>query len=148
MIVVDTGVFIDFLRGKPSPSLESIILAGLVSLSSTVYLELLQSVRKSEERYLSNFLKSLGDIKNWPKQETCVSILRQSRGSGIKVGIPDILILSDNLENEAKLMTNDSQMIKLAKHVKIPVVAFCSAGQLYGLGPSIFIPLRFLISIA
>jgi predicted nucleic acid-binding protein len=123
MIVVDTSVFIDFLRGKESSAFQSLILSGVVLISSTVYLELLQGVRKSEETYLNNFLLSIGAVLNWPKRETCKKILKFSRGSGIRVGLPDIIILADALDNKAKLLTFDSHMARLAQRANINLVS-------------------------
>ena len=96
MVIVDTGVFIEFLRGKESLALQSLVLSGVVLLSGTVYLELLQGVRKSEQEYLDTFLHSIGKVLNWPQRETCLKILNISRGSGIKVGLPDIFILAES----------------------------------------------------
>ena len=122
MVIVDTGVFIEFLRGKESLALQSLVLSGVVLLSGTVYLELLQGVRKSEQEYLDTFLHSIGKVLNWPQRETCLKILNISRGSGIKVGLPDIFILAEALENKAKLVTVDNQMARLARRAKIVVL--------------------------
>jgi predicted nucleic acid-binding protein len=122
MVVVDTCVFIDFLKGNDSVPLKSLTLSGLVLISGTVYLELLQGVRKSEEKYLEKFMSSIGKPLTWPRQETCLNILKASRGSGVRFGLPDIMILADAIDNGAKLMTIDSQLIRLAKRVKVGVL--------------------------
>ena len=97
-------------------------MSGLVLISGTVYLELLQGVRKSEEKYLEKLLSSIGKPLAWPRHETCLNILKASRGSGVRLGLPDIMILADAIDNGAKLMTIDSQLVRLAKRVKVGVL--------------------------
>lgn len=122
MVVVDTSVFIDLLRGKKIESLEALIVAGLTLLSCTVHLELLQGVRKADELHLRRFLASLSPVLPWPRAETCRRVLQISRGSGIKVGLPDVLVLADALDHGAKIMTRDRQLSRLAKRAKVSIM--------------------------
>ena len=66
-VLVDTCVFVDFLRGQDSEKFESLILNNLVLLSDVVALELYQGIRKTEitkvMRLLASFEKSYEEYK-------------------------------------------------------------------------------------
>lgn len=122
MVVVDTCAFIPLLRGEASPELQTLIVAGLVRMSSTVFLELIQGVRKRELKPLMRFLTSLGEPLAWPALPYCLKALRGSYGSGLRVGIPDLMVLGDCLTNNAKLMTLDRNLKELAARVGVKTI--------------------------
>lgn len=124
MVVVDTSVFIDLFRGRNSETLQTLLVGGAVLISTTVYLELVQGVRKSEVVALRRFFSLLAEPLAWPSREVCFKVLRAARGSGLNIGIPDILILSDAVENSARLMTKDRQLALLAYRVGVTLMEF------------------------
>lgn len=115
MVVIDTSVIIDLLRGDRDLTLETLIAGGLAVLPTIVYLELLQGVRKIEERELKIFLETLGPTLPWPDRKTCAFVISKGRSKGIKVGIADILVVADTLIHKGKLMTKDEQLARLAE---------------------------------
>ncbi len=119
MVLVDTSVFIDLLRGVKMPDVEVLIVSGEVILSATVYLELLVGVRRAEEKILKKFLTDIGPTAKWPTLATCESLLKRSRRLGLHGGLPDLFILADALENRARLMTFDKRLEKLAERVDV-----------------------------
>ncbi len=122
MVIVDTSVFIELLRGRRSTELETLIVAGLVGLSSTVHLELLYGVRKIERKSLKQFLTALGQPLSWPSLDVCSRIVNISSGSGLRVGLPDIMILADCLMQKASFATLDTELRKLSVKAAIPLV--------------------------
>lgn len=97
-------------------------MAGLVRVSSTVFLELLQGARKAERSDLLRFLNSLGKPLDWPSLKSCIKIIKASYRSGLRVGLPDIMVLADCVEENAKLATIDEPLRKLAKLVNVPMI--------------------------
>ena len=122
MVLVDTSAFIRLLRGERFQSLEVLIVSGHVKLSQTVLLELVQGVRKTETRALERFLDVLGDPLPWPRLRTCKTILSSSRMSGIRVGVPDVMILADAIDHSCRLMTLDNTLRRLAEKAKVPLI--------------------------
>lgn len=114
-VVVDTSVFIDFLRGKPVPSFERLVSANEVLLSSFVRLELLQGARRSEIKLLSRLLEGLTAIPLAPTLASAAEeLLSQIKGSGLNVGIVDLLIAAEAQALDCPLFSFDRVFQKLA----------------------------------
>ncbi len=57
--IVDTSVFVEFLRGSSSPAFETLIRENRVVVSNFVRLELMLGARKSESATLARALSGL-----------------------------------------------------------------------------------------
>lgn len=94
--LVDTSVFVDFLRGKETPAFKELLLSNEILLSQYVRLELLQGVRKQELRqfeYVLGGLQIISPQKNlFAKAE---EIIGQIKGKGLRLGIVDLLIAAE-----------------------------------------------------
>ena len=119
LILVDTSVFIEYLRGSLDDTLSVLILNNQVLLSPIVKLELLAGVRRKEVNQLEKLLNSLITISNFQSTDKYEKILHRAKGSGLLGGIADLIILSDTMAYKAKLFTLDARMIKLAKKLRI-----------------------------
>lgn len=73
--VVDTCVFVDFLRGKSAPKFEALLRQSSVLLSPYVRLELLQGARREEARLLARLLEGIPQV---PHREGVCSRLRKA----------------------------------------------------------------------
>ena len=63
MILVDTGVWIDYLNGVASPQtdlLDSSIIEGIVALGDIIFLEILQGIKNDKE--FDKTKRSLGKL--------------------------------------------------------------------------------------
>lgn len=123
LIVVDTSVFVDYLRGDTDDTLSVLILNNQVLLSPVVKLELLSGVRKKELRELERLLRVLIPIDSFVTPQLCEKILHRAKGSGLLGGLPDLLILADTIFHKATLFSGDKKMIKLAEKLKINVIS-------------------------
>ena len=95
--IVDTSVFVEFFRGKPNPSFETLIRENRVVLSNFVRLELLLGARKSESEKLDRALSGLIVLK--PDQRIFVAaekILSAVRPKGVTLGAVDFLIAAES----------------------------------------------------
>lgn len=120
LIVVDTSVFIEYLRGTADDdTLAVLILNNRVLLSPVVRLELLAGVRKQEAKMIEKLCDALRPIESFATPKECEKLLRRARGSGLLGGIPDILILADTARQNATLFSYDEKMNRLAAKLRI-----------------------------
>lgn len=122
LVVVDTSVFIQYLRGDSDDSLAVLVLKNRVLLSPVVRLELLAGVRKSEIRTIERLCDALRGIESFAEPRECERLLGLARGSGLFGGIPDLLIIADALRHRSRLFSYDRKMIRLAKKLGVELV--------------------------
>ena len=114
LVVVDTSVFIDYLRGTADDTLSILILKNSVLLAPIVRLELLAGVRKKEFKMLEKLCNALRPIEGFASPSECEKLLDFARGSGLLAGIPDLLIVADAIRHHAHLFSYDDKMNALA----------------------------------
>jgi len=117
LVVVDSSVFIEYLRGASDDALAVLTLNNQVLLSPIVRLELLAGVRKTEFKAIEKLCNVLLPIDSFASPKECEKLLIRARGSGLLGGIPDLLILVDVLRYGALLFSYDEKMIKLARRL-------------------------------
>jgi len=122
LVVVDTSVFIQYLRGDADETLSVLTLKNRVLLSPVVRLELLAGVRKKELRSVLKFCDALRPIEQFASLQECEKLLGRARGSGLFGGIPDLLIIADAIRNRAHLFTYDEKMKSLGKKLGASLV--------------------------
>lgn len=114
-VVVDTSVFIKYLRGNADDTLTVLTLKNRVLLSPVVRLELLAGVRKSELKTVTRLCNALRPIEEFASLQECEKLLGRARGSGLFGGIPDLLIIADTIRHRAYLFSYDEKMKSLGK---------------------------------
>ena len=114
-VIVDTSVFIDYLRGSSGDALAVLTLNNQVLLSPIVRLELLAGVKKKQAAVIEKLCKALRQIDSFASPVECEKLLKQARGSGLLGGIPDLLIIADAIRHDSPLYTLDLGMKKLAR---------------------------------
>jgi len=119
LVIVDTSVFIDYLRGGADDTLSLLILNNQVLLSPVVKLELLSGVGKKDISQLEKLFSVLIPIDSFVEPEFCEKILHKAKGSGLLGGIPDLLILAEVVFHKSILFSIDKKMMKLAEKMKI-----------------------------
>ena len=115
LVVVDTSVFVDYLRGDADDTLSVLTLKNRVLLSPIVRLELLAGVRKKELKTVEKLCNALRLIEEFSSPSECGKLLNRARGSGLFGGIPDLLIIADTIRHRAHLFSYDKRMNALAK---------------------------------
>ncbi len=116
MVLVDTCVFIDFLRGKPLPEFEKLVKEGLVLLSPIVRLELLQGARSQETQKLIRTLAGFPEAAlNEETLQIATDLLTPLKPKGLTVGIPDLIIAAQAIQSKCRLYTFDQFFIKTQK---------------------------------
>ena len=116
-VVVDTSVWIDFLAGLSSPSLEEALSQGSVVLPPLVVAELVSGARQPRERAAIEYL-----VEKLPLHETPldhwvrVGELRQElRNKGLSVSTPDAHVAQCALDRDAVLLSRDAVFARIAR---------------------------------
>ncbi len=130
MVLVDTLVPIDFLKGKNSNStnkLVEIINQNIpFGICSFVYLELLQGVKDEKEfKLLDEYLSSqifyhLNDNKKSYFKASKIRIICNKKGITIR-SIIDLIIAQIAIDNNLYLLHNDKDFENIAKLTKVKI---------------------------
>ncbi len=128
MILVDTSVLIDYLKGiknSATEKLQFIFDAGIYfGINSFIYQELLQGVKTEKEfAELKAYLETQIFYELKDKRESfakAAEIYFKCRKRGYQVGSTiDCLIAQTAIENNLLLLHNDEDFIKISKVVKL-----------------------------
>jgi len=123
MVIIDTSVFIDYLKGKdntPARKFQSILDSGIpYGINSFIYQELLQGVKAEQEFHkLKEYLDTQRFYKFKHEQESFANaalVYLKCRKKGITLSSTiDCIIAQTALENNLLLLHNDSDFEKIA----------------------------------
>lgn len=122
MILVDSSVWIDFIRGGEAPQAESLahLLAEdqIVCLNSTVLTEVLRGSRSEDElTYVSGAFQGLPFLELQAPRDhiEAARLYRAARASGVTVnGLADLLIAATCIKFGASLLHRDRDLDNLA----------------------------------
>lgn len=128
MVIVDTSVFIDYLKGidnKPARKFQSILDSGIpYGINSFIYQELLQGV-KTEQAFhnLKEYLDTqrfyrLRDAKESFAEAALLYLKCRKKGITVSSTV-DCIIVQTALENNLLLLHNDSDFEKIARVVEL-----------------------------
>ena len=116
-VVVDTSVWIDFLAGLSTPSLEEALSQGSVILPPIVVAELVSGARRQRERAAIEQL-----IEKIPVHETPLNhwirvgeLRRDLRSKGVSVSTPDAHVAQCALDRDAVLLSQDAVFARIAR---------------------------------
>lgn len=123
LVLVDTSVFVDYLRGnEPDDSFSVLVAADTVVLSQMVKLELMAGVSKRDLKPLAELFSGLRQLESFASFTEIEKVMLGAKGSGLYGGIPDLMILADARRSKAKLYSRDQKLLKLARKLRIPVL--------------------------
>ena len=123
-ILVDCSIWIDYFRGgNNSEALDSFIDENLICMNHLILSELIPTLRIIKENKLVNLLTEVSKIPlniNWNQiieyQTLCLK-------NGInKVGIPDLIIVDNALQNDLVLYSIDKHFKLISKYIALKLV--------------------------
>ena len=129
MILVDTSVWIDFLRGKPTPQAEWLdrhLDVELLAVGDLILAEVLQGVR--DDRRFDEARRLLGQLEQIVVGGTALAIeaarnYRRLRAAGVTVrGTVDVLIATRCLADGLRLLHSDRDFDAFERHLGLRVV--------------------------
>ena len=120
-IVVDTSIWIDFLRGEPLPELEHALERGYVLLAPVVCAELLSSPLPARKRAeLTSMLQDLPlhstPFEHWVRVGALRAALLRA---GVSVSTPDAHVAQCAIDCRGLLWSRDKIFGSTAKHTEL-----------------------------
>lgn len=120
-VLVDTSVWVDYFRGAGgADEVDGLIDENLVATNDLVLAELLPPLRLRGERLLIALLR---EVRKYPiavDWEDIINMQTLCLRSGINgVGIPDLIIAQNAVQNRLTLFSNDRHFVLLARHVPL-----------------------------
>jgi predicted nucleic acid-binding protein len=116
-VLVDTSIWIDFFRGNPvAEPLIELLDNGNVVTNDLILTELLPSIRKRKEEHLEEMLLSIERVPMAIDWNDLAEIQLANLVSGNNnMGIPDLMIFQNAVQNNLVLYENDRHFIIVGK---------------------------------
>lgn len=124
-ILIDSSVWIDYFRsGTHSSKLDTYIDQNIVCTNHLILAELIPFLKIKKQFKVVKLLESLTNIAlniNWDNisnlQSTCIQ-------KGInKVGIPDLIILDNVIQNDLVLYTLDKHFKQINRYISFEIIS-------------------------
>ncbi len=123
MLLVDSSVWIDWLRGAPTPTvqwLKTQANSQTIAITQLIYTEVLQGVRSEQQFAAVKQVLSAQELllahDDWLTYEAAAQLYRRARQRGLTVRKPsDCIIAQIALENDAVVVHNDRDFLALAQ---------------------------------
>jgi len=117
MVLVDTSVWINYFAGNEKAlRLEKLIDINNLCINDLILTELIPSINHLKEYELKDLLYSIRKIDLAIDWNTLIQLQTINLKNGInKVGIPDLMIAQNAMENEFELFSNDKHFELMAE---------------------------------
>jgi predicted nucleic acid-binding protein len=121
--IIDSSAWIEYFKGNRIYSfITDLIYANAICTNDIILTELLPSIIHKKENELADLLNSLRKnilIIDWQEIRD-MQILNLKHGNN-NVGISDIIIAQNCIQNESKLITNDKHFGIMAKYIPLKI---------------------------
>jgi hypothetical protein len=126
MTLVDTSVWIDgFHGGKFSGVIKNLIDRYEICINDLILSELIPSIRVRKEKELEDLLYLLPRVPMQIDWNGIVSIQTENLKNGInRVGLPDIMIAQNAMQNGVQLLSMDKHFELMAKVVPLQLYPY------------------------
>jgi len=125
-ILIDTSVWIDYFRGNETTKyVDTFIDENIVTTNHLILSELIPALRLKKQFKLISLLQEITVIQmkiNWEKIIDFQTLCLQK---GInKVGIPDLLIIDNVIQNDLVLFSLDKHFHLISGHLEFKLFCF------------------------
>jgi predicted nucleic acid-binding protein len=109
MVLIDTSIWIDYFKGKESALLlNELIDSNDVCVNDLILAELIPSIEQRKEHDLKDMLYSITTLTIDIDWHEIIQMQIKNLQSGINnVGIPDLIIVQNIVENDVKILSSD-----------------------------------------
>jgi predicted nucleic acid-binding protein len=123
-ILVDSSIWIDYLRrANHSQALDRLIDNNELVVNDLILAELIPALMLKRQQHLIKLLKAIRRLPLCVDWDDLIKMQVKCLGKGInKVGIPDLIIAQNSIQNKAPLYTRDKHFQLLSLH--IPLLLF------------------------
>jgi predicted nucleic acid-binding protein len=119
--IIDSSAWIEYFKGNRIYSfIDDLIYTNAICTNDIILTELLPSIIHKKEHELADLLNSLRKkilLINWQEIRN-IQILNLKHGNN-NIGISDIIIAQNCIQNESKLITNDKHFGIMAKYIPL-----------------------------
>lgn len=122
-VLVDTSVWLDYFRGTGSTDvIDRLIEENLVATNELILAEIIPPLHLRKEKDL---ISLMDEIKKHPISIDWDDIIRMQiicLQNGINgVGIPDLLIAQNAIQNQLYLLANDKHFTLMSEHIPLTI---------------------------
>lgn len=121
--IIDSSAWIEFFKGnKKYYFIKDLINNNAICTNDIILTELLPSIVHKKEKKLAELLNSITKydlLINW-QEILNMQILNLKHGNN-NIGISDIIIIQNCLQNNLKLITNDKHFSDMAKYIPVEI---------------------------
>ena len=118
-VLVDSSVWIDYFRaGRHAERLEALIEENQIVTNELILAELVPALQIKRQNGLISLLREIERAPLAPDWGDIIRLQVSCLRRGINaVGIPDLLIVQNALQNDVRLMARDRHFVLLSRHV-------------------------------
>ena len=121
--LVDSSAWIEYFRGNPKYLfMNDLIHYNAISVNDIILAELLPSILHRKEHTLAKLLESVKSFKltiDWPEIRG-MQLLNLKYGNN-NIGISDLIIAQNCIQNGLKLISNDKHFGAMSNYLKLEV---------------------------
>ena len=119
--LVDSSAWIEYFRGNQKYIfLNDLINSNVICTNDIILTELLPSIIHKKEQTLAELLKSVKNYKlniDWQEIRD-MQLLNLKKGNN-NIGISDLIIVQNCIQNELRLITNDKHFDVMSKYFNL-----------------------------
>jgi hypothetical protein len=119
-VLVDSSVWIDYFAGKPEVAvLDQLIDHNLICVNGLILAELTPALKLKKQHRLIELLQAIEEIPITIDWEKIIEYQYSNLKHGInKVGIADLIVLQNVIENDLTLFSADKHFFLMQPHIK------------------------------
>ena len=125
-ILVDSSVWIDYFSGKPEVLiLDKLIDKNLICINDLILSELVPFLKHKRQNKIIELLYSIKNISLEISWDRIINYQYTNLKNGInKVGIPDLIIIQNIIDNDLELLTTDKHFSLIQKNINFSLYTF------------------------
>jgi predicted nucleic acid-binding protein len=118
-VLVDSSVWIDYFRaGRHAERLEALIEENQIVTNELILAELVPALQIKRQNALISLLREIERTPLAPDWDEIIRLQVLCLRHGINaVGIPDLLIVQNALQNDLRLMARDRHFALMSRHI-------------------------------
>jgi predicted nucleic acid-binding protein len=121
--LIDSSAWIEFFKGNQKFFfINELINANAICINDIILSELLPSIIHKKEHALADLLRNVKNLNlniNWQEIRE-IQILNLKHGNS-NIGIPDIIIVQNCLQNDLRIIAQDRHFIAMEKYIELKV---------------------------
>jgi len=122
-ILIDSSAWIEYFKGNKNFSfLSALIMDNAICTNDIILTELLPSIIFKKEHNLAELLKEIKKyelIIDWEEIRS-IQLLNIKKGNN-QIGISDIIIAQNCIQNDLRIIANDRHFLAMSKYVPVKI---------------------------